>query len=140
MANIKPIARISKKWGTVTPQRAGEYKTGVMETQKDWSALTAGADEARRQGLAEADQRDAFVKGVSGVGTQGWKDAAVKKGSQRFGQGVQASVGKYERGFAPYHDVISGTELPPRGPKGSPQNYERVRAIGEAMRARKVQG
>ena len=44
----------------------------------------------------------------------------------------------FEKGFAPYADVIRATALPPRFPKGDPRNYTRVQVIGTALRAKKV--
>ena len=45
---------------------------------------------------------------------------------------------EYAKGFAPYHDVIEKTELPPRYAKGDERNYERVKAIGQALHKAKL--
>lgn len=137
--NVKPISDITKRWGSITATRASDYKAGV-ERSTSWEENTAAADENRKAGLAEADARDAFGKGVRKAGNQGWKAGAAGKGAQRFGPGVQAGVNAYQQGFAPYADTLSGLTLSPRGPKGSPSNYARVQQVGEALRAKKVQG
>ena len=137
--NIKPIGDITKRWGSITATRGADYAAGIRRSNS-WEASTIAADENRKAGLAEADARDAFKKGVSKTGQAGWQNAASGKGAQRFGPGVAASIDKYQAGFAPYADTIASTTLPPRGPKGSPVNYDRVKAVGDALRARKVQG
>lgn len=137
--NIKPIGDITKKWASVTATRGADYKAGV-ERSNSWEENTAAADENRKAGLAEADARDAFSKGVRKSGNAGWKAGAAGKGAQRFGPGVQAGVNAYQQGFQPYADTIASVTLTPRGPKGSPSNYQRVQQIGDALRAKKVQG
>jgi len=37
------------------------------------------------------------------------------------------------RGFEPYHAAISRLSLSKRGPRGSAQNYQRVKEIGDAL-------
>ena len=61
-------------------------------------------------------------------------------GADRFASGVEAGLSNYEEGVKPYLDVIASTSLPPRGPKGDPRNYERVKVMGEALRKKKVGG
>ncbi len=61
-----------------------------------------------------------------------------KLGPGRYSEGVRAAEPEYRAGFAPYHAVIANTTLPPRGPKGSPENIDRVRAIAEALHDQKI--
>jgi hypothetical protein len=44
----------------------------------------------------------------------------------------------YEKGFAPYRDVIEQTALPPRFPKRDPRNIQRVSAIATALAKKKT--
>jgi hypothetical protein len=48
---------------------------------------------------------------------------------------VAAAKEAYRAGYAPYHKVLEDTvpQLLPRGPRGSPWNYERNRQVGEAL-------
>ncbi len=39
----------------------------------------------------------------------------------------------WKAGFAPYAAALRSLQLPPRGPKGSPQNAERSRLVWVAM-------
>ena len=138
MPAIRSLDFISKKWKDVTPGRAQQYKEGVNSPRRSWSESAQAADEARKAGLAAADSRDAFKTGVQRAGDAKWKNRSSVLGSQRFGPGVQAAQQEYQSGFAPYHSVIQGVNLSPRGPKGSPGNYDRSRAIGEALHSAKV--
>lgn len=138
MTAIKPLNDISQKWSTNASRAGDAYRDGVRNPRRDWAESAAAADEARRAGLAAADERNAFVSGVQEAGTQKWRDRATSLGPARFRQGVQASQDEFNRGFARYHSVISSVTLPPRGPKGSPENIDRVRAITEALHNEKV--
>jgi len=86
----------------------------------------------------ESFSRGAFQKGVAAAGDNKWSQAAQGKGAERFGPGAQAGVGDYEKGVAKYLSVIENTQLPPRGPKGDPRNFERVKVMATALRKAKT--
>lgn len=138
MADIKSLDKIASKWSEVTPQRAGEYQSGVQSPKKSWSQATGDAAENYNAGVSEAISRGAFAKGVSAAGDSAWQKGALEKGVSRWPQGVRLGKSKYNQGFAPYHAAISSVTLSPRGPKGDPRNYDRVREIGEALHETKV--
>lgn len=140
MADIKPLNKIAEKWQKNASGAGDSYRDGVNAPRRSWAASAAAADEARKEGLAAADARDAFVKGVNAAGDQKWKTNATVLGPSRFRQGVQNAQPVFSGGFSKYHGVISGVTLPPRGPKGSPENIDRVRAIAEALHTAKVTG
>ena len=140
MADIKSTQEIANKWARVTPQRAPDYAAGVKNPKRSWSQGAQDAAEAYNQGVTEAIAGGRFEKGVAAAGDGKWSRKAQQVGTQRFGPGVQAAKGDYEAGFAPYAQVIAGVNLPPRGAKGDPRNYERVKAIGDALHTAKVGG
>jgi hypothetical protein len=74
-----------------------------------------------------------FEKGVAEAGDKKWQDKTVNVGVGRWGGGVAIAQPDFEKGFAPYADVIGKTNLNPRYPKGDPRNYDRTRQIGEAL-------
>lgn len=133
MPVIKSASKIAEKWAKVTPQRAGEYEEGVKNPTKDWAKETAGANDAYKSGVAAAIAKDRFLKGVQKAGTEKWKRKATEVGPARFSQGVQVAQPDYEKGFAPFADVISKTTLPPRFAKGDPRNIDRVRVMAAAL-------
>ena len=136
--DIKSVDRIGTKWAEVTPQRAGEYQQGIQSPRRSWSEATSNAEENYNAGVTEAQSRGAFKKGVEKAGDSAWKEGALQKGVSRWPAGVRLGKNKYQSGFAPYHSVISGLTLSPRGTKGDPRNYDRVREVGEALHAEKV--
>lgn len=138
MADIKSLDRVAKKWAEVTPQRAGEYEAGVKQPKRDWSQATSEAVESYNAGVQTAISNGSFGKGVLKAGSGAWRDGAINKGVSRWPQGVRLGGPKYQQGFAPFHAAISGVSLSPRGPKGDPRNYDRVRQIGEALHSVKV--
>ena len=140
MAEIKPLNRITEKWGANSALAGDSYREGVTNPRRSWAQAAAAADDARKAGLAEADARDAFVKGVTNAGDTKWKNNATVLGPARFRQGVANAKPAFSSGFSKYHSVIAGVTLPPRGPKGSPENIERVRSIADALHSAKVSG
>ncbi len=138
MAEIKSLDKVAKKWVDVTPQRAGEYEEGIKSPRRSWAQATEDAADSYKAGVEEAISNDSFQKGVSEAGDAKWRDGALKKGVKRWPEGVRLGGDAYRTGFAPFHSVIQGVTLPPRGPKGDPRNYDRVRAIGEALHEEKV--
>lgn len=137
MAAIRSASDISKKWAEVTPGRATQYEQGVRNPVRDYAANAQAGSDAWKAGVQAAVARDGFKKGVAKVGTAKWQDRAIKLGPSRYGPGVQAAQGDYESGFAPYREAIAGVALPPRGPRRSPQNLQRVNAMVTAISMRK---
>lgn len=142
MADIKPLNRIADKWSenAGSSQAGSAYRDGVQNPRRSWEDSTVAADEARKAGLIAADERDAFVEGVREAGNAKWQRRASSLGPARFRQGVREAKDDFQSGFSRYHSVIAGVTLPPRGPKGSPENIDRVRAIAEALHAERVGG
>jgi hypothetical protein len=140
MPKIRSAGAIGDKWARVTPERAEDYKIGVTNPKKDWAAETKAAETNYEAGVKSAMTRKAFGKGVDKAGTAKWQEGALKKGVDRFGPGVMAGQDNYEKGFAPYRDVIEHTVLPTRYPKGDPRNIERVKAIAKALHDKKLAG
>ena len=137
MAAIRSATDIAKKWGEVTPGRAAQYENGVKNPVRDYAANAQAANDAWKAGTQAAIQGDRFKRGVAKVGTAKWQERAAKLGPARYGPGVQAAVGDYESGFAPYREAIASAALPPRGPRRSPQNLQRVNAVVTAISQRK---
>jgi len=138
MADIRDISKITEKWKVVTPARSEQYREGVTAPLRDWEKNTKAAESNYEEGVKAAILRKGFGKGVTKAGTKTWQDKAIAVGVDRFGPGVVAGAGNYEKGFAPYRDVIAKTTLPARGPKGSEANYQRVMTIGKALHAKKI--
>ena len=137
MPAIKTMSAIAEKWARVTPMRAPDYESGVKNPKADWANATKAANGAWKDGITKAVQDDRFMKGITRVGTEKWQRKATEVGPARFSQGVQVAQPDYEKGFAPFRDVIERTTLPPRFAKADPRNIERVRVMSAALAAAK---
>jgi hypothetical protein len=138
MAQIKSLGSISDKWNRRASSAGQEYTEGVGSPRRSWSGATKAAEGNYEQGIQSAIGRKAFGKGVEAAGDAKWKDRSETLGSGRFASGVAASQDQYTKGFAPYFQVLSGLNLPPRGAKGSPANLQRVAAVATALRNAKT--
>lgn len=135
---VKSPQTAAGRWKRRAQSASGEYEQGVRDTTADWAAAASAAKAAYVAGVQEANARDAFSKGVQGAGNAKWKDRALKKGPQRFSEGVTIAEDDYSRGVAPFLEVASRTDLPMRGAVGSEQNYQRSVTMAKAMRAAKT--
>jgi hypothetical protein len=134
---IRDIKEIAKKYREVTPLRDVQWEMGVKAPLKDWATQTIAAKDAWSVGVTEAVKRGAFEKGVKAAGTETWQDKAIRVGRMRWSEGVSKFSDYYEKGFAPFRDVIAGVTPPARYRKGDPRNIERVAAYALALRKKK---
>ena len=130
---MKDVGTIAAKFASRAAAASPEYKSGVDSTTADWAALTAAAQPNYEAGVADAISRKAFGKGVTAAGTAKWKDKASNIGAARYGQGVSGAAPAYQAGFAKSAQILTSLALPPRAPRGSPANIERVRAVADAL-------
>jgi hypothetical protein len=138
MPAIKPTSQSSDKWVRRAGQAGPDYAKGVQNPRTSWAESTAAAADAQAAGVQQAISEGRFERGVAKAGNAKWQRKASTVGAQRFGPGVAAAKGDYEAGFAPYANVIQGVTLAPRGAKGDPRNYERVKQIGDALHEAKT--
>jgi hypothetical protein len=137
---VKDAAASAAKFKTRAAAAGGDYANGVKAAGADWQTMTAGAGDNYAAGVQAAIGRNAFSKGVTAAGPEKYVRNASGVGAQRYPQGVSAAEGDWQKGTAPYLDTLRNLTPPPRRPKGDPGNYARVQAVGEALRARKLQG
>jgi len=136
--NIKPISKISAKWKEIASQRGPEYAEGVKNPKTDWADATEGASENYKEGIARSIEKDLFSKGVRKAGTAKWQKRAVEVGASRYPTGIRASEQAFQEGFAPYHQVLTSLDLPPRYPRGDIRNYNRVQEVGKALNEKRM--
>jgi hypothetical protein len=128
----------ASKWVRRTASATEEFKDGVNNPRASWQAQTVAAAPAQAAGVQQAIAEKRFEKGVAAAGDAKWKEKTATKGADRFASGVQAGESDYQKGFAPYAQVIENTALPPRGPKGDPKNFQRVVTMATALRNKKL--
>jgi hypothetical protein len=128
----------AEKWARRTASATQEYTEGVQNPRTPWKGAAQAAAANHTAGLQQAITNQSFAKGVAATPDGKWQEKAISKGAQRFGPGAQEAQGDYQKGFEPFKQVIENTVLPPRGAKGDPKNYQRVIAMGQALRAKKM--
>ena len=134
---IKSLTEIADKFIRRASGAGEEYKKGIARVS-DWQGPTAGAEDLYGAGVSAAVADGRFGKGVREVSNEEWKRKASEKGGANYGVGIRVSKEDFSSGYAPYREVVAGLTLPPKGPKGSPENYDRVRAVGEAQHNAKL--
>jgi len=139
MLQIKSIEEIAEKWAEVTPMRSGDYAKGIQNPRRPWAASTKNAAAAYGAGVTRAVQTGAFAAGVTRAGDEKWQRKASTRGVANWGPGVAEAKGDYQAGFAPYRDAIAAVVLPPRYARRDPRNLARVKAICDALIAKKIQ-
>lgn len=138
MAKIKPMSRITDTWKRRAEASTPDYEAGIRDPRADWAEQAAAAEENYNAGVQAAIGRGAFGKGVTNAGTAKWQKAALEKGKTRWADGIRMASAAYIAGFEPYRNVIANTTLPARGPKGAPENIERVRVMANALHEEKM--
>ena len=137
MAFIRSVDQIASKWAEVTPMRTADYAAGIANPRRSWSAATKAAEKAYEEGVTKSIARKAFGKGVGKAGDEKWSRKASTRGVANWGPGVAEAKGDYAAGFGPYQAAIAATVLPPRYARRDPRNLQRVKAIVDALVAKK---
>lgn len=137
---LKPIEAIADKWSKRAGAASPDYATGVAQPAKDWGRESIAGANAWQQGVNEAVAGGRFARGVAKAGTAKWQAKSTTLGAQRYSSGVSASKGDYSAGFAPFAQVITSVALPEKGARGASGNLERVRAVADALHAKRISG
>lgn len=137
MVHIKTVDKIASKWAEVTPQRAKDYANGIASPRRSWSTATKAAESAYEDGIRASIAGKRFGKGVTKAGDEKWSRKATVNGTRNWGPGVQEAQGDFAAGFAPYQGAIAAATLPPRYARRDPRNLARVKAIFDALVAKK---
>lgn len=127
-------ARAAERWARRAAAASQDFADGVAQTSRSWAANAAAAKANFAAGVQAAIAGGRYEKGIGAAGDARWKRNTVEKGPMRYGQGVQLGAGDFAAAIGPVLEVISRTDLPPRGPVGSEGNYQRSATIGKALR------
>ena len=136
---MRPLDKIGEWWRSGATAAGPKYAEGLTMPRTPWSQGAVGAKDAWRQGVTDAAGRDAYSKGVVKAGDAKWFKKASELGARRYPEGVGVALDDYRTGWAPFHDVLTKVELPSRRPRGDPANWERSKAVGMALRSKKLE-
>jgi len=115
-----------------------DYKKGVTTPKRSWASAAAEAQPTFQSAVTAGDIGDRWARGVSEAGDTKWSSMAQSKGVERFSRGVELGQTYYRTGMTDVLSTIEGVTFGPKGPAGSPQNYDRVKNIGDALHTMKV--
>ena len=135
---VKAAADAATKFVTNAQNAAPAYSKGVANAGGAWASNTAAAADTWQQGVTQAAANGRDAAGVNQTSQNKYQTRASGVGAQRYPQGVAAAGPAYQTAVQPYLNTIANLTLPPRQPKGSPANYQRVQAVGNALRAQKL--
>jgi len=133
MVEVPPIEEVVKDWESGARARASKYAERAKAKARKWFEETKAAEKRWAEAIQDAIRRGAFLAGVEEAGEAKYKDGIDKKGESRYPTGIAAATDIYKKAMKEVLDIIAGVELSERGPRGDPRNYERVKAIGEAL-------
>jgi len=132
------VDRTVSKWVARARVAAPDYEAGVKAPKKAWASAAAAAAETFFSAVSQPVVKDLFVRGIRRAGDTRWSEMAVKKGVGRFAPGVEAGEPYFRSQMGDILAQIEAVKLKPRGPRGSAQNYERVKQIGDKLHAWRI--
>lgn len=130
---MKTAQQSAAKFVSRASNASQDYADGAAQTTKDQSAAAIAAKQVYAQGVQAAITRGAFEKGLAKSGKAGWLKGVQGKGKDRYAGGVAESADKYAANSAPFDTARQAAANLPRGLKGSETNFNRSKAVGQAL-------
>jgi hypothetical protein len=118
-------------------------RAGVAGQDYAENAAAAGQRYVEGASKGDANYRAAVVKaasegrygaGIRAKGSEKYERKIRAVGAGRFTEGVSAGAPDYATAISKVLSTIAAVTIPERGPKGSPQNFQRIQPIGMALR------
>jgi len=138
MVKVKPLDIVTKKWQSRAAGAVEDYKLGIQNPKVPWQTAAENAFDAWSQGVQQAITDKRYVGGVRAAGNAKWQNRALVLGASRYPEGIRVGVEEYSKKMGEVLRVIEGVALPPRGPRGSDANFERVKSIGKTLHEWKI--
>lgn len=133
MVRVKSQQQITANFIASTNQVPQKYQQGVQSADWQSAASSEQAEANYAQGVQEAAQRKSRQSGVSKVSNQTWQQAAAQVGATRIADGMRRAANKQAQNWAPYRQVIEGTDLPARTRDAATNVQNRVLPLATAL-------
>jgi len=133
--SVKSVGAVAEKWARRVSGASMDYQAGAESAGERWASGAKAANTTYTQAVTAAANAGRYSRGVEKAGAGRFVKGVRDKGAVRYGPGAAAAQSDFSGAIAPVLEVISRTDLPPRGPRGSDGNYQRVVKIGQALRA-----
>ncbi len=135
---VKNAAESAKKWQSNSSGAATAAAEGAIAAAQDWATNTQNAAEIFKMGISAPGIETRFKTGVARAGAEKFARKVKALTSSRFSSGVTAGAADFQSNVEPYLATISSLTLPAAGPRGDARNYERTRAVGQALNAKRL--
>jgi len=133
MVEVSDLSSSADKFERRAGSAGQDYEQGVSEvSDSEQQQATLDSADAWEQGIQDAISNGTFESGVQSP-NKSWQQASLETGSTRFTQGASQAGDTWQSAFSEFADVLSGLNLQPRGARGSEANFQRSRAVGEAL-------
>lgn len=128
---------VAKKWVDVTPGRASYYEANAPAAAGKWEANASAAAANYKAAVQAGNIGAMFSGGIKKAGSAKFA-RKVTALAGRFGPGVSAAQNDMQTGVAPYLSEIANVDMKERKPRGDASNYERTKAIGDRLHAKRL--
>lgn len=126
-------SRVAEKWVRRAGAASVDYVDGVKASTKSQSGNAVAARAVWVQQVTSKDVQDRWEAGLKRAGDEAFRRGVEEKGQNRYGPGVQASQAKFAGRITNILAAIAGVDIPMRGLPASEQNFQRNKAIGQAL-------
>lgn len=130
---VPSIGSVAGKWRRRVEGASPDYEEGVRTKGARWQGAAEAASASYKQAISAGDIEARFKNGVSKAGQAKYTRRALAVGPSRYSQAAPVAEPDFNSAFQPFLQAIGSTDLPPRGPRGSANNYNRVKPIGDAL-------
>jgi len=138
MVDVPSTSDAGSKYSRRAAQAGGDYTSGVeSSSDQEQEQATLNAEGRWEQGIQESIQEGSWSRGVS-ESPKSWQENALELGPARYTSGVQQAEGTYAQSVEPFFNTLENLTLSARGPRGSPENFDRSRAVGQALNEERV--
>jgi hypothetical protein len=136
--SVKDVTASAQKFVQRAQAAGPAYSAGVANAGTKWANNTKASAQTYALGVQDAVANGRYAAGINTGATNKYQTRASGVGAQRYPQGVAGAQESWASSTQPYLQTIANLNLPPRQPKGSAANYQRVQAVGDALRAKKL--
>ena len=136
--NVKPLEQAAQKYQDNASAGSGRYASNAAAAGARYVQAAVAAKGAYKSGVSQGGIEDRYARGVQRSGAERYTGRITSVGESRYTEGVSQAGDEWQEGFGPYASTIAGLTLPGRRPRGDAGNYSRVKAIGDALHARRL--
>lgn len=130
---VKSIEQSSERWERRSSAASADYRLGTDSPKRPWAESTLAGEANYKTAVIAAATAGRQGAGVRKAGNAKWKAGIDRKGEANYRTGVTGAGQDWAAGSRPFQQAVAAVTLPPRGAKGSVQNYQRVQLVGDTQ-------